>query len=112
MMPALIAHPVAVYLRIVARLVAVDAPAMVMDVDRASALASGAHRGRAMQVPHAHPEAKVFFSECADRTDIDHVAGVFVIDRTPRVDVDLVMIAALEDRQLAGMRDFVEEARA
>ena len=65
-----------------------------------------------MQVPDAHPEAEIFFRQRADRTDVDDVAGVLVIDRMARVDVDFVMVAALEDRQLAGMRDLIEKARA
>ncbi len=55
-----------------------------------------------MQVPYAHPEAEVFFGQRADRTYVDHVAGVFVVDLLSRVDVDFVVIAALEDRELAG----------
>ena len=65
-----------------------------------------------MQVPHPHPEAEIFFGQRADRTDVDDVAGVLVVDRMARVNVDFVVIAALEDRQLAGMRDLVEKARA
>src|SRR5580692_7409926 len=112
MMAALIAHPVGIYFRIVARLVAIDAPAMMIDIDRASALASAADRGRAMQVPDAHAEAEIFFGERADRADIDHVTGIFIIDRLARINVDLVVIAAIENRQLARMRDLVEEASA
>src|SRR5579871_5689517 len=105
MMPSLVAHPVGIYFRIVTRLVAVDTRAMMADVDRASALASATDRGRAMQVPDAHPEAKILLGERADRANMDHVAGVLIIHRLARIDVDLVVIAAIENRQLACMRD-------
>ena len=103
--PPLVAHPVVVDVGIVARLEAVDATAMVMDIDRASAFAPGADRRRAMQIPDTHAEAEIFLGKRADRTDINHVAGVLVVDGLARPVIDLVVIAAPENRQLAGMRN-------
>src|SRR5208283_1578563 len=107
----LVAHPVVVDAGIVTRLEAVDASAMMMDVDGASTLASAAHRRRAMQVPDPHAEAKFLFRERADRADVHDVAGILVVDRLAGIDVDAVMIAALENRELRGLGNLVEETR-
>src|SRR6266853_5848550 len=65
-----------------------------------------------MQVPNAHPKTEVLFSKGTDRADVDDVAGVFVIDRFAGKCVYLAVIAALEYRQLVGVSDFAEKARA
>src|SRR5208337_2182362 len=69
----LVAHPVAVDVGVEARLEAVDASAMMMNVDRASTLASAAYRRRAMQIPDAHAEAEFLFGERADRADVHDI---------------------------------------
>ena len=56
-----------------------------------------------MQVPHAHPEAEILFGQRADRADVDDVAGVLIVELAPGKDVDAVVVAALEDRQFAGL---------
>src|SRR5271170_111617 len=85
-----IAHPVAVYARILARLEAVDAIAMMVDVDRAATLAHVADRRRSMQIPYARAEAKFLLRQSADRTDVDDVACIFVIDLVSRYVFDPV----------------------
>src|SRR5208282_1570866 len=77
----------------------------------ASALASAAHRRRAMQVPDPHAEAEFLFSERADRANVHDVAGILVVDRLAGIDVDAVVIAALENRELRRLGNLVEEAR-
>src|SRR5262249_54195323 len=92
------------------RLVAIDPSALVMNVDRTSALASRAHRGRAVQVPDPHPEAEILLGQRTHRADVDGIAGVLVVDGLAGPVIDLVVIAATKDRQLGGVRDFIEEA--
>src|SRR5271157_1384524 len=85
---------------------------MVMNVDGASALASAAHRRGTMQVPDAHAETEFLFGERAYRADIHDIAGVVVVDRLSGIDVDAVVVAALENRQLRRFGHLVEEPRA
>ncbi len=54
-----------------------------------------------MQVPDAHAEAEVVLGKRADRADVDDIAGILVVDFLARIDIDAVVITALEDRQLA-----------
>ena len=46
---------------------------------------------------------KSFSVKRADGADVDDVAGVLVVELAPGKDVDAVVVAALEDRQLAGL---------
>src|SRR5689334_4903994 len=61
-----IAHPITVDAGIVTRLEAIDTPAMVMNVDRASAFASATDGRRLMQVPDAHAETEILLGQRAD----------------------------------------------
>src|SRR5207249_11382301 len=73
----------------------VGPPAVHVDVDVAAARAPGADGLRAVEVPHAHLEAEVAVGQGADGTDVHHVAGVRVLERTTREEADLRVIAAL-----------------
>ena len=73
----------------------------------------GADRRRVLEVPDARAEAEVLGGERADRADVDDVAGVRVVEPLAGSEVDLAVVAALEDRRARSVfGDLVEEARA
>ncbi|TPW21158.1 MAG: hypothetical protein FD126_961 [Elusimicrobia bacterium] len=117
---ALVAHPPAVDFGVVAGLEAGDAAAVGVpgalgvrvDLDRTAARAAGADGGRAVQVPGAHREAEVLVGEGADGADVDDVARVGVVQAHPGIEVEDGAVAAAEHRQLVGLGDVVDEARA
>src|SRR5204863_3013692 len=110
--PAGVAHPVVVPLGVVARLEAEQPALAVVDLDVAAVRARAAHRVRALEVPDARLEPEVLAGERADGTDVDHVHRVGVVERLPGRELDARVVAALEDAELARLRDLVAEAGA
>src|SRR5262249_33949739 len=62
--------------------------------------------------PHPRLEAELVQGERAHRTQVDDVAGVRVVEPLAGEDPDLAALAALEEPELAGLRDLVAEADA
>src|SRR5204862_6672868 len=118
--PACVTHPPAVHGVVEPRLEARDAPPprvvrpppVDVHVDVAAARAAGTHGLRGVEVPDADLEAEVAIGQRADRTDVDDVAGVLVLQIRARKEADLRVIAAMEDAELAGLRDLVAEPHA
>src|SRR5439155_12952361 len=110
--PAGVAHPVLVHRRVLARLEAEDAALAMVDLDVAAVGARAAHRVGALQVPDTRAEAEVAAGECPDRTDVDDVAGVRIVEHLAGRQLDLAVVAALVDGELARVRHLVQEARA
>jgi hypothetical protein len=65
-----------------------------------------------LQVPHAGAESKILVRQRAHRTDIHDVTGVRILQPPTRKQIDLTVVAALEDAELTGFRHLVEKARA
>ena len=82
------------------------------DDDVAPARAASADRGRVLQVPHPRLEAELLERQRADRTQINDVSRVRVVEPLPREDPDLAAFAALEEFQLGGVRDLIAKADA
>src|SRR5262249_40053327 len=97
---------------VLARLEAEDAALAVVDLDVAAVRAGAADRRRSLEVPDAGVEAEVTAGERPHRTDVDHVAGGLVVEHLPRRDVEVDVVAALVEGELARVRDPVHEAYA
>ena len=65
-----------------------------------------------VEVPDAHLEAEVAVGQRAHGADVDDVARVLVVEVLAREEADLGVVAAVEDAELAGVRDLVAEAHA
>jgi hypothetical protein len=82
------------------------------DDDVAAARAPRADRGRVAEVPDPRLEAELLERERAHRTEIHDVPRVRVVEALAGEDPDLAALAALEEPELAGLRDLVAEADA
>src|SRR6185369_6162669 len=94
------------------RLEAEEPPLAVIDLDVAAVRARAAHRVRGFEVPDARLEPEILARERADGTDVDDVHRVRVVERLAGRELDARVVAALEDAELARLRDLVAEARA
>ena len=89
--PALVAHPVAVDILVVAGLEALDAAVVVarvesfvvMYLDVAPAAATRADGRASAEEPDAAPEAEIAVGQSPDRADVDHIARIGVVERLP-----------------------------
>ena len=107
-----VAHEVALSLRVLARLEAEDGLVVLIDLDAATRRTIGADAVGGLQPPDSLLVEEIFRAQRSDRADVDNVAGQFVIDRHPRKDVDLFVAAAVDDLQLARAADFASEPHA
>src|SRR6185503_293434 len=92
-----VAHPVVVHVEVGARLKAKEPSLPVVHLDVAAVGARAADRVRALEVPDARLEPEVFARERADRTDVDDVHRVRIVERLPGGELDAAVVAALED---------------
>src|SRR5262245_27919962 len=117
---SLVAHPPLVYIRVVTRLDAQDARAIVqmrsvehiMNVHIAPLCAAVADGWSAREVPHACLEPEIAIRQRADRTDVNDVARVRIVEILARIEADLGPIASIEDAEFPGLRDLVRETHA
>ncbi len=84
----------------------------MVDLDVAAVGARAAHRLGALEVPDAGAKAKITIGQRADRADVDHVARVRVVEGPPRGEVQVDVVAALVEGELARVRHLVQEADA
>src|SRR5262249_22985638 len=110
--PAGVAHPVLVHGEVLPWLEAEDVPLAVVDLDVAAVRARAAHRLCAFEVPNSCSEAEVAAGERADGTDVDHVPGVRVVERLAGCEIEVDVVAAGVERELARVRHLVDEAHA
>ena len=69
-------------------------------------------RRGAGEIPDSGLETEVAFGQRTNGTDIHNVRGVTVVELASGVDPQLRVIPAIEDSELAGLRDLVGEAHA
>src|SRR2546428_4357571 len=107
---SLITHPPLVDVRVVTRLQTKHSRPMVqmrsvehiMHVDVAPFSASVAHRGRARQVPDPGLETKLPLGERSNRTDVNHIAGIRIVEPLTGIESHLCPITAVENTELPG----------
>src|SRR5262249_35242568 len=85
---------------------------VVVDFNATARAATGAHAGLFFQEPDALFVEKILAAQGANRAEIDHVARELVFERLAREDVDLGMVAAIDDLQLRRARYFARETHA
>ena len=85
---AVVAHEVALSLRILARLEAEDSLVVLIDLDAASGRAIGADTVGGFQPPDSLLIEKILAAKCSDRTKINNVSSQFVIARFTGEDID------------------------
>src|SRR5690606_27939939 len=109
---AVVAHPVVVDFEVEARLVAADGAAPVLERDVAPDVAAGTDRRLLVEVPYPLDEAEAGRGQRADRADVDDAGRQRVVELATRESADLRVRAALEEAELAGLRDLLREPDA
>src|SRR5262249_19158152 len=109
---AQVAHEVSLSLGILARPQSVDNVFILIDEDAAAGAAIGADALLALKKPDPLFIEKVLAAQGPDRAEIDHVPSQFVVERLARKDINLRMIAPVDDLELGGAADFTGEAHA
>src|SRR5207302_147862 len=93
--PPRVAHPVLVHGVVLAWLEAEDRSLAMVDLDVAAVGARPAHGRAALEVPDAGAKPKITIGQRADGADVDDVRRVRVVERLPRREVELDVVAAL-----------------
>ena len=106
----LVAEPMTIHCFVDSRFKTSDAVLVGFDADIATGAAAGADGRRLLQVPDADFEAEIAIRERAHRTDINDVAGQWVIQNRVGKQCDGRMIAAIDDRKFVGARNFLKKA--
>src|SRR5947208_15650444 len=83
-----------------------------MGVHIAALRAAVADGRSAREIPDPCLESKFAIGQGANRTDVDHVARVRIVEILARIERHLGLVAAIEDAELAGLRDLVGETNA
>src|SRR5439155_13687619 len=115
---SLIAQPPLIHIRIVTRLDAHDASAIVqvgpveqiVQIDIAPLAAAVADRGRAGEIPNPGFETEIPLRQSAHRTDVHDVCRVGVRQRTSGKNPHFAVVATIENAELAGPGDLVGKA--
>ena len=102
--PAVVAHEMALRLRIVARPQAIDDVLIAVQLNATAGRTIGANALLGLQVPDALLVEKILAAQRADRAEIDDIAGQLVVERIAGENVDLGMMAAIDDLQLGRRR--------
>ena len=84
----------------------------VVHVDIASLATAVTDGGCTREVPDPGLEAEVFFGQGSDRTDVDHVGRVGIVEYIAGVDSQLRSVSAVEDPELARLGDLIGESHA
>ena len=110
--PAVVAHPPLIDVGILTRLEAVDGVLVVFGDDRASCRAAAADVRLALQEPDALLVEEVLVAKGSNRTEVDDVAGEFVVEGEAGEDRDLLLGAAVDHHQLTRSRHLTGEPHA
>jgi hypothetical protein len=124
--PALIAQPAFVHVDItpaygpvnlsvgrrVPRNTAPHCTRRVVNTIIAACAAPATHRGRSLEKPHTHFESKIRTGQSADRTNIDDIPRVSIIERAIFKNSDFGMMTATEDLDLIRLRHVFREPDA
>gem|GEM_PF-3995234 len=95
--PAVVAHEMALRLRIIARAQAINDILIAVQVDATAGRTIGANAVLGLEVPDAMRIEKILAAQCANRANIDHITSELVVERIARKNVDLGMIASVDD---------------
>src|SRR5690606_32021860 len=99
-------------LEVLAGLDAVNAALVVLDPDVVAAGGDAVDGRGSLQEPHALGEQEVLVEQRAHRADVDDVRAQLVVQRPAGEDIDLALVAAAGDHQLARAGHFAGEAHA
>src|SRR5205823_3822514 len=108
--PAVIAHPVTIDIRIIARLQTLDLIIPNAHANAAITRASIAHAIRKRHIPHARLESEITARERTDRADVDHIHRHIIIETLGGDSVDGHMIAALRECKHGLLGNFSRKA--
>ena len=101
---AVVAHPPLIDVGIFARFEAVDRILIVFGENRAARGTAAAHIRLALQKPDPLLVEEVLVAQGPHRTEIDDVAGEFVVEREAGEDIDLLLRAPIDHHQFARPR--------
>src|SRR5436190_19490403 len=107
-----ITHEMALSFRILARPKSVDDVLVGVQVDAAAGAAIGANAVRVLEIPDTLLVKEVLAAQGANGADVNNVAGQLVVARLAGKDIDLRMIAAVNDLQFGRATDLAREANA
>jgi hypothetical protein len=82
---------------------------MVMDIDATTPRTPRTDRFGLLQKPDTNLEAKILAGQGPNRTDIDGVPGVRIVELFARKSGNLCRVTTLEDAQFVGLRDLFAE---
>src|SRR5229473_6699932 len=91
---------------------AIDNVLVRVEVNAAAGAAIGTDAFRVLEIPNPLLIKKILAAQGADRTDINHIAGEFIVARLAGKNVDLRVMAAIDDLQLGRAADLASEAHA
>src|SRR5260370_3410356 len=80
-----------------------------IQMDAAAGAAIRANAFRAIEIPDPLFIEKILAAQGADRTDINHIAGKLIVARFAREDVNLGVMAAIDDLQLGRAADLARD---
>src|SRR5262249_26973900 len=109
---ALVTHEMPLRLRVLARAQAVDNVLVVIDRDAAAGAATGAHALLLLEEADPLRIEEVLVAQGADGAQIDDVAGELVVARLAGENVDLRVVAAVDDLQLGRAADLAGKTDA
>ena len=84
----------------------------MIDAQIAAGAAAAADRAGSLEKPDAHLESKIRAGQRANRTDIDDIAGIWIVERLIAVNGDFRSVSAIQDDDLAGLRHVARESDA
>src|SRR5439155_25688446 len=99
-------------LGILSRMQAIDDVFILVDKDAAAGATIRTDAFLGLEEPDPLLVEEILAAQCADRTEIDHVASQLVVQGLARKDVDLGMIAPVDDLEFCGATDLTGEADA
>jgi hypothetical protein len=91
---------------------AIEDIVVLIDIDAATRAATGTDAVFGFQPPDALLVQEVLAAQRTNRTEVDHVAGEFIVARVTREDIDLFVSSAADDLQFGRSTDLARESHA
>src|SRR5262252_10303889 len=104
-----VADPGLVHGIILARLEAIDMPIVVMNADVTTTRTAWTDRLGLLEKPDPNLEPKIFAGQGSNRTDINGVPSVRIVELFARKGGNLCRVTALKNTQLVGLRNLFAE---